>query len=187
MLSLASPLPVTASTPQVDQNLPYPVLPCPPIAVFSARFALNPPAVSLSHPAELSRAGALTAAGPLSVLYEIDPAVWKPEYPVIVLSRVHEGLLSEEDRDQLWDRFGVPVFEYLLDAAGQIVAEECEAHEGLHLRRGVWDEVPGTLTREPCPCGKTTPRLLTLEGIIERSLAVSTLTQEWRNWQTHQT
>lgn len=168
------------------QSLPYPICPCPVIALCSSEFASAPPVIRIENPGAIAASGAQTVAAPLAVLYAIDALRWRPEYPIVVLSQASRGLIAEEDRDRLWERFGVPVFEYLLSAAGNLVAEECEAHEGLHLSGGCSD-LRGTITREPCACGKSTPRLLTLDAIIEESLAVPTLKQEWRNWQTHQT
>jgi hypothetical protein len=149
---------------------PYPLSPCPPIAVVDRHM----PAL---HDAK-------TVAAPLRELRGIDTSLWRPEYPLIVLSHVDEGLISEDDRNWLWSKFRVPSFEYLLDRSGRIVARECEAHEGLHFDS---EALHGTILPDDCPCGKSGPRLLTLDAIIEKSVAVPTLTQEWRNWQTHQT
>ena len=168
------------------QQLPYPVAPCPPIALFSSDFAATRPIVRLQSVEELSSAAVATVAAPFPVLRTIDVAAWTPEFPVIVLSTYDRGLLAQEDRDFIWNTFGVPVFEYLLDSQGRLVARECEAHEGLHLADDI-ENLPGIIVDEACACGKSSSRLLGLEDIIEESIAVSAPTQEWRNWQTHQT
>jgi hypothetical protein len=149
---------------------PYPLSPCPPIAVFGK----DTPFLDTVK----------TVAAPLRALHEIDAKLWHPEYPIVVLSSADDGLMSEDDRDWIWMKFRVPSFEYLLDQDGRIVAKECEAHEGLHFDT---DKLEGVILNDACPCGKPGPRLLTLDAIIEKSVAGSTLTQEWRNWQTHQT
>jgi hypothetical protein len=55
------------------------------------------------------------------------------ERALIVLTGVREGVLEAPDRDRLWSAFGVPVFEQHLGLDGQVVAHECEAHDGLHI------------------------------------------------------
>jgi hypothetical protein len=167
-------------------RLPYPVTPCPSIGLFSTHFADKLPAVHMASVGDLNAADVLTVAAPLAILRKIDPAVWTPEFPLIVFSRLHRGLLVQRDRDFLWDTFAVPVFEYLLDRNGRLLALECEAHDGLHLSTED-EDLPGNIVREACACGKSTSRLLGTEDIIEESIALSAFKQEWRNWQTHQT
>ena len=187
MFSFARRFSVASVAPDTGaQQLPYPVAPCPPIAVFSADFAATSPVVRLQSVDELSSSGVATVAAPFPILRTIDVAAWTPEFPMIVLSTYDRGLLAPEDRDFIWNTFGVPVFEYLLDSQGRLVARECEAHEGLHLAADI-ENLPGIIVDEACACGKSSSRLLGLEDIIEKSIAVSALPQEWRNWQTHQT
>jgi hypothetical protein len=57
------------------------------------------------------------------------------ERALIVLTGLREGVLAAPDRDWLWSAFGVPVFEQHLGLDGQLVAHECEAHDGLHIVR----------------------------------------------------
>jgi len=66
-------------------------------------------------------------------------------------------------RDLLWNTFGVPVFEQYLGPNLELLAFECEAHDGLHLANaGVHD--PGCALRtELCACGNPTPRLCAVE------------------------
>lgn len=66
--------------------------------------------------------------------------------------------LSSADRDQLWRAFGVPVFQQLVTESGELLAAECEAHDGLHLHA---PEVPGyALDATRCACGLAIPRLI---------------------------
>lgn len=52
---------------------------------------------------------------------------------VIVHSRVDGELLRETDREFLWQALGFPVFEQVRGFDGELLAWECEAHEGLHV------------------------------------------------------
>jgi hypothetical protein len=126
---------------------PYPLQPCPAIAVLSRHF-----------PGDTDLEGAGTVAAPINAILEIDPQKWSPDYPVIVLSHVDDGLITDADREYIWRTFGVPAFEYVLNGDGRIVARECEAHHGLHLE-GLVD---GEVTADPCPCGRLGDRLLRL-------------------------
>jgi hypothetical protein len=144
------------SAPPVDiQSFPYPITPCPRMAIFPPYFA----------PEELPLAGVSTLAAPIETIRAIDPGVWSPEFPVVVFSRLGDALLSEEDRNFVWRTFGVPVFEYLLDENGRIIASECEAHEGLHFDRSptFWKS---EIIEESCPCGAPGSRLKWVDAII---------------------
>jgi len=86
-------------------------------------------------------------------------------HAVIVLRRKNEARLSEADRDWLWAAFRVPVFEQIVGEDGELLATECEVHNGLHiesdaLRRNPKDpNLKEGLDPSPCPCGRNTPRL----------------------------
>ena len=74
----------------------------------------------------------------------------------IVLTRGAKPLLTQEDRDLIWEALGVPVFEQCLGPNNRLLAFECEAHDGLHLR-----VPPGpALETSICACGRATPRLM---------------------------
>jgi hypothetical protein len=113
-------------------------------------------------------------------------AVARPqEYPVIARTGIRHGALTQADRDVFWKAFRVPVFEQLLGLSGELLAEECEAHEGLHVigeaaifeRRGkelaatsllalrtpvlrVLTGLTGEIDRGLCPCGRPGERLM---------------------------
>jgi hypothetical protein len=61
-------------------------------------------------------------------------------------------LLTNAERDQLWESWEVPIYAILLDAGGRVVAYECEAQEGLHLSS--WAPLIGTVESSPCECGR---------------------------------
>ena len=124
MLSFIRPLAVAEPAQVAEHALPYPLVPCPPIAVFSQQFAVAPSVIPVKDVSDLKRVGARTVAAPLTILRSIDPSCWTPEFPVIVLSRSDRGLLEERERDYLWDRFRVPVFDYLVNGSGRLLAEE---------------------------------------------------------------
>jgi hypothetical protein len=68
-------------------------------------------------------------------------------------------LLSTAERAWLWRAFRVPIFEQIVEPDGELLASECEAHDGLHI------EIPGLswngyrIELSPCACGRKTPRL----------------------------
>ena len=105
------------------------------------------------------------------------------------LTRVGERPLSDATREQLWQAFGVPVYEQYVTGNGIILASECEAHNGWHVHpatarmsklagephvilnridsngrefRAVGMGFAADVTAEPCDCGQTTPRVLNL-------------------------
>jgi hypothetical protein len=92
----------------------------------------------------------------------------------VVFTGNRYGFLDDEDRDAIWRRFGVPVFEQVLDDEGRIFASECEAHIGLHIDPGVHHSISngelllngrptGIHVRElsgVCGCGRSGARVL---------------------------
>ena len=73
--------------------------------------------------------------------------------------------LRPADRELLWQAFGVPLFEQWRSPQGLLLAEECEAHHGLHLLSGTPHCKPWQLAEQPCACGRTEPRWLEAEVI----------------------
>lgn len=133
-----------------------------------------------------------TLVGPLSALFRLDtipPSIHR----IVVSSRITAGLLREEDRENLWQRFQLPVFERLVGLDGETLAWECAAHSGLHLDpKCALVEVPngeeaelvltslagvryplvrlrtGLVARcetRRCGCGETSPRLVFTESL----------------------
>jgi hypothetical protein len=99
-------------------------------------------------------------------------------FALVVLTDVSGAPLDERQRDLLWKAFRVPVFEQLRDWDGDVMARECETHNGLHLMAGVdarieqgelWVDgrqtgLTGSITQELCECG--------VESGVLRHLAV---------------
>lgn len=59
--------------------------------------------------------------------------VLRAQHAVLVRTGLDDGLLSPMERDGLWLRYGLPMFEHLTGMDGEILAWECEAHCGLHV------------------------------------------------------
>ena len=91
-----------------------------------------------------------TAVIAAKLLHRAWSDLWTPMLQIVILTGPRYGMLTEDDRHLIWRRWGVPVYEFLTDATGTLVASECDAHEGLHVR------VPGILGEErECGCGVT--------------------------------
>ena len=107
-------------------------------------------------------------------------------HSLVMQFELGEAWITEEEREELWEVFQVPVFEQLCDHRGQLIAHECEARQGLHIGEGqtwvvdlearLWHAsgrnvinrnriVPqstglyGSVVLEGCPCGEAGPRL----------------------------
>lgn len=112
---------------------------------------------------------------------------WRPlSQSLVVFTDVVRGSLSEEDRDYFWRIFQVPIFEQFRGFAGELLAQECEAHDGMHvnLANAIFAVGPdgelevsflrnsraplfrlatnlsARLVESRCACGQITPRLL---------------------------
>jgi hypothetical protein len=86
-------------------------------------------------------------------------------HAIVVLGRWEDARVSEADRERLWERFRVPVFEQVVGRNGALLAAECEAHHGLHIE----SEIIRARCRENhridasrCACGRTTARIISL-------------------------
>jgi len=87
------------------------------------------------------------------------------EAAVIVFTGAGRADLTDLERDLFWRVFQVPVFEHLLTPDGQILAMECDAHDGLHLLDPGKppDVLPTRLDATPCGCGNPNARLVRIE------------------------
>lgn len=106
-------------------------------------------------------------------------------HSLVVIFQAEQPWLSDRDRDELWDAFGLPVYEQIYCATG-LLASECEAHDGLHTAKGAewttshdgelwfreppawWEErgesyaptgLFGRVNIAPCACGRKTSRI----------------------------
>jgi hypothetical protein len=90
----------------------------------------------------LSRYRPDSIAGPVGALRRLaegheDRRAWVPRltHSVVAFTIPRQGFLSEEARELLWRVFRVPVFCQFLGLDAELLAWECEAHEGLHIER----------------------------------------------------
>jgi hypothetical protein len=111
----------------------------------------------------------------------------QPDMAVVVFSGMDAGVLTQEQRDQIWSYYQVPLFEQLLGTDGKVIAMECEVHSGLHVNPAaavlecldgevlvtsltdteypairVWSGLTGKIDAAPCECGRVEARLLGL-------------------------
>ena len=107
-----------------------------------------------------------SVAGPLEMLRCLDTGGVELLHPLIVFTYDLRERLSDNDRDWLWKQFEVPVFEQLLGPDNQLLAMECEAHDGLHL---IMDVPHSKVDRSVCPCGSLTPRLRRRAPVHQRA------------------
>jgi hypothetical protein len=142
------------------------------------RSRLGFPAEAIAGPTgELTRLAGDGAAG--------QPAATRGARRLIVYTRLGDRLLSSTARDRLWRAFELPAFEQLRGLDCELLASECEAHEGLHLESeaAVFEILEGELVvtslvdlrypvlrlrtglagsieHRPCACGGTGARFL---------------------------
>lgn len=142
-------------------------------------------------------------AGPVEVLRRLAEAaedrgacVPRIGHSVIAFMTPLHTFLSDEARELLWRVFRVPVFGQMLGLDAELLAWECEAHDGFHIHteQAVFELAAGGgepellitslanlrrptlrlatgltawIERSTCGCGQTVPRLL---GLRRRSL-----------------
>jgi hypothetical protein len=144
----------------------YPVPPAPPTAVlqpwFRARGLVHIFPEGWSAQAAAFAPGAIAGTWPQleTLLPEHIPSL---THSIIVLASPTDPLLTPQQRDKLWRAFRVPVFEQIIGDRGELLAAECEAHDGLHIVC-IGKQQPAFATTvsvdaTPCGCGKKSPRL----------------------------
>ena len=146
----------------------YPMDPVPRTAVLAACF--RQPSLRPNYPVrvfpegwseEVSAFAPAAIAAPREQLLGLAAADQPPmlTHAVIALESRGDPLLSTAERAWMWRAFRVPVFEQIVEPDGELLAAECEAHDGLHI------EIPGLswdgyhVEMSPCGCGRKTPRL----------------------------
>jgi hypothetical protein len=123
---------------------------------------------------EAARFRPAVIAGDISELLRLaenwNPAWERPTHALVVFTPAGAPPLNDSARDTLWNSFGLPVFEYLLDQDCRLLAAECDAHQGLHLLDNSAAHPGWDLSSEPCSCANPAPRLLAAR---QRLFAVS--------------
>jgi phenylacetate-coenzyme A ligase PaaK-like adenylate-forming protein len=134
------------------------------------------PRVLIGRPAELQRLAEHVELGMLDLACV--------DHAIVVLTHYGAKPITDVLRVTLWQRFGVPIYELYLGPDNSLLASECAAHEGWHLEPGTQfgvlnDELildsegnfglrtglTGSLESTPCPCGRTSARLMDVEAI----------------------
>jgi hypothetical protein len=82
---------------------------------------------------EVARFSPGAIAGTFDQLLAAADAGVQLTHAVVCLSWDIDNLLTDAQRDRLWEAFGVPVFEQILGPDNVLLANECDAHAGLHL------------------------------------------------------
>lgn len=89
---------------------------------------------------DLTAFGPQALVGSSAAMLRAAEAMFRGELPlttldcaVFVLTELGTPVLGEADREVLWRAFLVPVFELCVDRSGNLIAAECEAHDGWHL------------------------------------------------------
>jgi hypothetical protein len=133
-------------------------------------------------------------AAPAGALMRLADRAHSDGCPLPALTRIiaftgpGQGVLSPEERNEVWRVFEVPIFEQCLSPDGSLLAWECEAHEGLHIveRNAIVERdsasgliltsltgccypairlataLSASLEESPCGCGQPAPRLVGL-------------------------
>ena len=149
----------------------------------------------------LARLKPESIAAPLDTLRALARGIesghlWIPAltHSVVAFAGLVEGPLSEEDLDLFWRVFQVPIHEQFYGFGGELLAWECEAHQGLHInpKSAVFEEgngeellvslignpyqpvfrlvsgLCGSLVSTQCACGMEGPRITNLMRRTER-------------------
>lgn len=118
-----------------------------------------------------------------------NPPVDTAIFPLITIG---QGPMPEDQRLRVWRAFRVPIYELLIDADEGILASECEAYEGWHLRHPrlrfdlrtgkiVFQKyglsaspIPTGLTADGldgiCGCGSASPLLRNVRALISEEV-----------------
>jgi hypothetical protein len=146
------------------QQFLYPVLPAPRTAVLQPWFRK----ALLSHSSirifaagwsrEVEQFAPAAIAGTLEQLRALAPMATLT-HALIVLARPTAPRVSDKDREALWATHRVPLFEQVIGETGDLLAAECEAHDGLHLDSPAMPLAGEHVELSPCPCGRKSPRI----------------------------
>jgi hypothetical protein len=97
-----------------------------------------------------------SVAGTPDQLRRLARAGVRPQHSVVAFTYDGQEGLTAGDRELFWKLLGVPVFEQLLSPGNELIAMECDAHDGMHL---VGDFQNLKTGRSTCACGNPAPRM----------------------------
>ncbi len=150
---------------RIREPFTYPVSPAPRTAVLVSWFR---PALLPSQAVKIFRQGWGEDAArfePSAIAATIEQChrlcgflIPSLTHALVVLERPGWPRLTEEDRNAFWRAFRVPVFEQIIGPSGQLLAGECEAHDGLHIDGPGLRLTLDMVDTSPCPCGRKTAR-----------------------------
>ena len=100
-----------------------------------------------STPAAEAKGSVLALSGTLNELDLAAQSGVTVRRSVYVTHRWDQLLLTDAQRDHLWQLFQAPVYAMVLDSFGVPVAYECEMQKGLHMAAGV-------IEGQFCECGR---------------------------------
>ncbi len=192
------------------RDLFWPLPPAARTAVLAAGFRWRP-GVRTFRRVTRSRLASFepeALAGPVSELHRLADRIvdrWDGMPPlrhsVIAFVILRQAFLSDEAREMFWRVFKVPVFGQIFGLSGELLAWECEAHEGYHIQDGrsvievdrhggepellvtslaglrrpairLATGLTGSIERSTCGCGIEGPRLV---GVRRKSPAKFTV------------
>jgi len=139
----------------------HPVSPAPRTAVLSRLFRPSRRVVCF-NPDDMDEVRKWHPESVAGYLEQVETAWVEPTHSLVVFTS-RDLPLSETDRERLWRRFQIPVFEQMITPDGELIAFECEGHEGLHLACSLDDVPAGTVRHGRCRCGEEVTRLFPFE------------------------
>jgi len=104
-----------------------------------------------------------SVAATLAQLDALASAKLSLTHSIIVLERMGEPRITDADRKRLWNAFEVPLFEQIIgveDDCCELLAFECEAHDGLHVASAKLRVAREEIDASVCGCGRSLPRLM---------------------------
>jgi hypothetical protein len=182
------------------QDLFWPLPPASRTAVLAPGFRWRPGVKTFRRvtSSRLARFGPEALAGPVSELRRLADRIadgWGRMRPlrhsVLAFVTLRQAFLSDEARETFWRVFKAPVFGQIFGLSRELLAWECEAHEGYHLCEGrsiietdchggepellvtslvglrrpairLATGLTGNVEDSACGCGKKGPRLVNL-------------------------
>ncbi|HUQ90913.1 MAG TPA: hypothetical protein VM120_04465 [Bryobacteraceae bacterium] len=174
------------------------------IAVLGTGFELSAGVDSFPYPTsdELEDFEPDSIAGPAASLRQLAEAALDGRLrlgslrrAILAFTGLKHGCLKQSDRDLLWRAFRTPVFEQFRGFSQELLAWECEAHDGLHVEeenaifetpRGggeilltsldcteysilrIGTGMTARLLTATCGCGDSSPRLVGLRSYASR-------------------